>query len=70
MNSLLDILFLTCGELRSTDSRIKEKHITYTESTLIPMEGLHWQNRTENCSSNLWRKKMRIKVLIEATIYL
>ena len=29
MNSLLDILFFTWGELRSTESRIKEKHITY-----------------------------------------
>ena len=29
MNSLLDILFLTWGELRSTERRIKEKHITY-----------------------------------------
>ena len=32
MNSRLDILFLTCGEVRSTESRISEKHITYTES--------------------------------------
>ena len=29
MNSLLDILFLTWGELRSTERRIREKHITY-----------------------------------------
>ena len=28
MNSRFDILFLTCGEVRSTESRISEKHIT------------------------------------------
>ena len=87
MNSLLDILFLTWGELRSTERRMREKHITYllrigsenhsglrylsnqivinmlsiiirimmratyTESTDIARDGLHWQKRT--CLSSL-----------------
>ena len=35
MNSLLDILFFTWGELRSTESRIREKHITYLIRVIV-----------------------------------
>lgn len=35
MNSRFDILFFTCGLVRSTDSKINEKHRTYTASEKI-----------------------------------
>uniref|UniRef100_A0A6B0U7R9 Putative secreted protein n=1 Tax=Ixodes ricinus TaxID=34613 RepID=A0A6B0U7R9_IXORI len=55
MNSRLDILFLICGLLRSTDSMMSEKHRMYTMSELSPRWGLHLQKRKENFSSSALR---------------